>query len=520
MKMRLLRLMLLALAVSVSLLLVHAQDEELEEEGEVFEFVTTSENWVILKSSNGVKFSARNAHATCVYQGRIWVTGGKTDLYKMYNTLYSYKQNDVWWSLDGADWVREIDLRGDFYAQNADTKPVYDQAPWFARFGHTLSPIDMNGDGTDDAMIQLGGFAPGPMNDVWITPDGKTWVYSGLAEWEPRGWHSANTYNNKLYIMGGSPLNNEVWVLNNVVMKDRKEPLTRSIFAKREDGTPYQYVTSWTNLGNADWSPRAGMNVLSQWYFNVANNETIANSTERMVFTGGFGGYILGDGRYDGYRSRGDVWDTYDGITWTKQAEEAFSPRAWHTTQVLHSLADKKLDYADNAAAENMMPRLCMVGGGYIGDSTFNTKISSSMVGLTDLQFSWDGIKWRRVNYEQGNGVRGYDTFVQYYSSQEWTNTIVDSKVNYLGMWGSTSVFKDNTFILIAGDKTGAGPLQSETYAAQAGIICDIEGSVCNGHGTCINEPKTGGCKCSGGCTGLYCEDCPEEEEEVASPEA
>jgi len=88
----------------------------------------------------------------------------------------------------------------------------------------------------------------------------------------------------------------------------------------------------------------------------------------------------------------------------------------------------------------------------------------------------------------------------------------VDSKINYLGMWGMTSAFLNHTFILIGGDKTGAGPLQSETYDAQAGILCDIEGIACNGHGACRQEPKTAGCLCSGGCTGVYCEDCPEEE--------
>ena len=61
-----------------------------------FEFVEPSLNWVSLKSSNGIKFTARNCHATTTYKGRIYVTGGKTDLYKMWNTLYSVKAADVW----------------------------------------------------------------------------------------------------------------------------------------------------------------------------------------------------------------------------------------------------------------------------------------------------------------------------------------------------------------------------------------------------------------------------------------
>lgn len=34
----------------------------------------------------------------------------------------------------------------------------------------------MDKDGTDDVMILMGGFAPMPMNDVWVTTDGVTWV--------------------------------------------------------------------------------------------------------------------------------------------------------------------------------------------------------------------------------------------------------------------------------------------------------------------------------------------------------
>ena len=395
---------------------VYAQEEEAVEEGTVFEFLVSSVNWVVLKSSNGIKFTARNAHATCLYQKKIWVTGGKTDLYQMYNTLYSFKVADVWWSLDGADWVREEELKGDFYAQNSDVLPNWIVAPWYTRFGHTLSPIDIDGDGTDDAMIQLGGFAPLPTNDVWITMDGITQYYCGFAEWSPRGWHSATKYKNQLYIIGGSPLNNEVWRLDSVTQYTRDAPLTRSNYLD------ISYKTSWTKLTDkASWSPRAGMSIVSQYYYRPQSpfNETIANSTERLVFIGGFGGHLDGDKKYDGYRCRSDVWSSYDGITWTNLLKDGvssgFTPRAWMSVTVLHKEGDLTRDFALPAAKDNKPPRMWMVGGGYVGDSTFNTKISTAIVGRTDLLFSFDGVKWDRTNYEQGNGVRKYDTFVQYF---------------------------------------------------------------------------------------------------------
>lgn len=467
-----------------------------------FTFQESSPNWVILKSSNGIKFTPRNAHASCIYKNRIWITGGKTDLYKMYNTLYSYKAGDVWNSADtgGGDWEQQTELMGDFFAQNNDAKEVGALAPWYTRFGHTLNTIDIDGDGAEDAMIQLGGFAPGPMNDIWISTDGQTWIFCDYADWSPRAWHSTINYKQKLYVMGGSPLNNDVWVLGAVTKVPRRTPNTRSMYS------PHTYKTQWTFLGNANWSPRAGMNIVSQQYFRPESpyNETVANSTARMVFTGGFGGYLDATDKYDGYRSRGDVWDSYDGQNWTLISENAFPPRAWHTTVVLHDVADDKLDIADNHKNLGMGPRLWMVGGGYIGGSTFSTRITIKMEGLTDFWFARKGDDWQQVNYEQGNGVRKYDTFVQYYSSQEWTQTIVDSKMTYLGMWGLTSAYIDGKFILIGGDKAGAGPLQSETYLALPGIFCDTQGMICSGQGECM--VPHGGCKCPAGYLGLYCE--------------
>lgn len=480
----------------LTLLVINAQDDMR------FSFQESSPNWFILKSSNGIKFTARNAHATCLFNGRIYVTGGKTDLYEMFNTLYSYKVADVWWSLDGADWVQEIELKGDFYAQNADAFYPSKLAPWYTRFGHTLSPIDLDDDGVDDMMIQLGGFAPGPTNDIWITLDGITWVYCGFAPWEARGWHSAVKYQKKLYIIGGSPLNNEVWVLvGNPTSVPRRTPNTRAMYMD------YTYDTTWSMLGNADWSPRCGMNVVSQYFYRAQSpyNETIANSTERMVFISGFGGWLEGDMRFDGYRSRSDVWDSYDGVTWNMITDDAFPPRAWHTSTVLYQNETRlTVDVAVNARLIEMPPRIVVIGGGYIGGSTFNTKITTAVNGWADAWFSFDGQIWQKVNYEQGRGIRKYDTFVQYYSSQEWTNTIVDSKVNYLGMWGSTTVWVNGKFILIAGDKTGAGPLQSTTFLALDGILCDLEGIICSNAGTCTGG--FGGCECDGGFEGLYCE--------------
>jgi hypothetical protein len=85
----------------------------------------SSPNWVELIPPNGIRFTPRNgiitftknftynlmlqfiapsffpAHATAVFKGRIYLTGGRTNKYTTYNLLDSYKMGDVWYSVDG-----------------------------------------------------------------------------------------------------------------------------------------------------------------------------------------------------------------------------------------------------------------------------------------------------------------------------------------------------------------------------------------------------------------------------------
>ncbi|RYY79112.1 hypothetical protein EON63_17410 [archaeon] len=49
-------------------------------------------------------------------------------------------------------------------------------------------------------------------------------------------------FQQKLHLMGGTPLNNEVWVLNNVTRVGRREPSTRSLYSN------YTFDLNWTRL--------------------------------------------------------------------------------------------------------------------------------------------------------------------------------------------------------------------------------------------------------------------------------
>jgi hypothetical protein len=96
-------------------------------------------------------------------------------------------------------WAQQENLEGDFYIQNADAVQPGKIAPWsikpellndlcmcnlylhlrYQRYGHSMDAVDISSprDNVTDIMVMLGGYAPGPVNEQWITADGNTWVY-------------------------------------------------------------------------------------------------------------------------------------------------------------------------------------------------------------------------------------------------------------------------------------------------------------------------------------------------------
>lgn len=46
----------------------------------------------------------------------------------------------------------------------------------YERYGHSLNAVDTDGDGLDDMMVLLGGYASSPSNDMWVTEDGVHWM--------------------------------------------------------------------------------------------------------------------------------------------------------------------------------------------------------------------------------------------------------------------------------------------------------------------------------------------------------
>lgn len=177
-------------------------------------------NWERLKSQGSTKFSPRQSHATCVFhcphkrdKKCIWLTGGRTDSYRTFDLQIEDRTADVWWSEDGSTWNKVMELKGDFIDMvgNFDAKYGGEVAPWYSRYGHSLDVLDTNGDDVEDIMVLIGGYEPVESNDVWISPNGTTWLFAGHAPWPARAYHATAVFLGKLWIIGGTPLTNDVW---------------------------------------------------------------------------------------------------------------------------------------------------------------------------------------------------------------------------------------------------------------------------------------------------------------------
>lgn len=118
-------------------------------------------------------------HAAAVFKNKVWVIGGRGELYQTYNLGYRNSRGDVWSSSDGISWFQHDELTGDFHLQNFDAVDPGSLAPWYARFGHTLDVhnVTNSSGGVTELMMLTGGYTPDPDNDVWVTEDGSKSLY-------------------------------------------------------------------------------------------------------------------------------------------------------------------------------------------------------------------------------------------------------------------------------------------------------------------------------------------------------
>lgn len=184
------------------------------------------------------------------------------------------------------------------------------------------------------------------------------------------------------------------------------------------------------------------MGLVTHWFFNASLGETLADSRERMLLAGGYGGWLAYgpySSRYDGFYCRADTWETYDGYNWTLiNNNNTFQGRAWFAMTVMHGTTPN-LSYVPHNPPQPA--RIYLFGGGYVGSVLGSKKKVTKMAGKADAFYSIDGITWVQINYQEGGG----STTVPFYSSELWSKTIVDTNTVYIGKWGLTALSFNRT---------------------------------------------------------------------------
>jgi hypothetical protein len=194
---------------------------------------------------------------TVVFNDRMWLLGG------WYNgRLPGHRaSNEVWSSTDGKTW----DL-------------VTNQAGWSPRLA--AGAVAFKGrlwilGGTENYYF---GDDKSLKNDVWSSPDGKTWTrVVEQAPWSPRAYHAAVVHGGKIWVLGGGNYvptyhaQNDVW--------------------SSADGVHWEQATE-----HAPWPPRL-------WFSAVDFRDRL---------------WVLGGWSNNPSKNWGDVWHSKDGKTWTE----------------------------------------------------------------------------------------------------------------------------------------------------------------------------------------------------------
>ncbi len=201
---------------------------------------------------------------TIAFKDRLWMMGG------WYNgRLPGHSaSNAVWSSPDGANWRQET-AAASWSPRLAAATVVFRGRIWILG-------------GTENYYF---GTPASLKNDVWSSPDGRTWKReTAAAPWAPRAYHQAVVHNGRIWLFGGGNYVPEYQAFNDVWSS--------------EDGVHWTLVTP-----AAPWSPRL--------WFSAA------------VYRGHI--WVLGGWSRVPEQNWGDVWFSRDGRQWSRLV----SPSIW-----------------------------------------------------------------------------------------------------------------------------------------------------------------------------------------------
>lgn len=177
-------------------------------------------------------------------------------------------------------------------------------------------------------------------------------------------------------------------------------------------------------------------------YYSLKPNGNVtlvedAEPKEVLYLIGGFAGWPRDDTRWNGERTRNDVWVSEDGIEWNLvlpsngRSTMPFTGRGWHACTTWHNEADKQMSVKtlsrDEGIVDDRGSKIFISGGGYMGTKGNNEV--RTLEGYLDMWWSYDGSHWVRVNYEEGSDQ-------SLYSTNEWTSVLINKEYVYRGKWG------------------------------------------------------------------------------------
>jgi len=260
-------------------------------------------------------WSERWGHTSLVYNGKMWVIGGLSD---------------VWSSPDGINWT---------------------VATWDARFPRRYNHASVVHNGK---MWVLGGRNEwGKIyNDVWYSADGQNWTSATLsAAWGPRYGHQAASWQGKLWVFPGTDGGGEI-----------RTSATTAAYST--DGTSWTIVPYSTGVNEEGYAALVQDGILwhvshhpmsyypyINWYWAgevwLSDGKRATVTTENPPWIGreylsavSCGGkvWIIGGATWDNYGvyTLNDVWSSRDGATWQCVTASAPWIARWkHTSVVL-----------------------------------------------------------------------------------------------------------------------------------------------------------------------------------------
>jgi hypothetical protein len=231
-------------------------------------------------------------------------------------------------------------------------------------------------------------------SEVWSSKDGKTWTLElKKAPWEERHTAGYVVYQDKMWIIGGDPLQGhyqpDVW--NSSDGKDWRQVTDKTPWGQRALHHTVVYDGKiWVMGGQTvpQFAPAAEEFYNDVWNTTDGVNWTQVSAHAPWAARGMIGGaavlggrmWILGGGTYDTpqhplpRKFYNDVWSSADGVQWQRHTEAA----PWHARQ-----------YHDVAVFDGC---LWVMEGGFFTNAQDAPKFNQN-----DVWYSADGTTWREL---------------------------------------------------------------------------------------------------------------------------